>query len=195
MSTDRELYPVGEIRLHRHGALPSFTDAALANVDQITAWSWENLAPVNVHVWDRRLVDGNQAWWTEIQGSRAPRPDVPPAYSYRAFAKQREREIHVLLDETETADSLLWIVLHELTHIALNDARFLRYMFAHEDESAGRDGAFVPGRDDDAAHEALAEEQFCNRVASSFFLGNAPSFDRAWWRARVEAQMAVRLAA
>lgn len=98
-------------------------------------------------------------------------------YAFRAYAGKDYCRIFV--DETETKDSVLWVMLHELAHIALATSPFLFKGYRH----------LTP--DDyhcsDDAHERDPEEQMANEIAMSWMdmLGYGKvSYPRHWWRNR-----------
>ena len=98
-------------------------------------------------------------------------------YAFRAYAGKDYCRIFV--DETETKDSVLWVMLHELAHIALATSPFLFKGYRHltpEDYHCS-----------DNAHERDPEEQMANEIAMSWMdmLGYGKvSYPRHWWRNR-----------
>jgi hypothetical protein len=101
-------------------------------------------------------------------------------YSYRGWCSGNI--IIVLVDETETPDSIRWITFHELVHLSCHDVPFVDNAWNKENKLEGRD---TYEWKDDAGHEADSEEQFCNRVATAYCDGKL--MGRFWWRPRVEA--------
>lgn len=106
----------------------------------------------------------------------------PERYSYRGWCQGWSGVIVVLVDETETPDSIRWITFHELTHFACANVAFIDKAWGRENKLEGRTDY---NWKDDAAHEADSEEQFCNRVATAYCDGKL--MGRFWWRPRVEA--------
>lgn len=107
---------------------------------------------------------------------------VPKPYALRAWARRDLGEAWVYVDATETPESALWLMLHELAHLELRGAGLL-----HAAVQAPRDEGYY---ETDAGHEADPEEQLANLVATSgltLLLGRpiAPVPDRFWWRAQV----------
>jgi hypothetical protein len=124
--------------------------------------------------------------WREDHPGQNP-PGNP--YSFRAYTIGNTTRIFV--DDTETRDSVGWLLLHELAHAVLNGTPHL----ARPLRRLPRPARYAT---DDAAHEAVPEEQVANRVADLLAtrLGGQPGLNRPWWRAqtrkRVDARMAVR---
>jgi hypothetical protein len=114
--------------------------------------------------------------WRETHGAE---PLPAGRYAFRAWA--RGSNIHIVVDETETPQSVVWLLLHELAHTEVSRSRMLQHAF----RSAPRDPAYMTS---DAAHEAAPEEQLANRVADSFArqVGSRPGLHRIWWRRRVD---------
>jgi len=129
---------------------------------------------VNLRLFPRRLV--SSVWKWEKPGSVY---DLRP-YAFRAFA--RNNIISIFDDKTETADSLLWLLLHEIAHIWVTRTPKLRRQFRNRPKPKGY-------LTDDAAHESSPEEQFANMMADQWFheaTGQHGSFHRLWWRKQVE---------
>lgn len=129
---------------------------------------------VNIRLYPRRMVKTVWAW--ERPGSVY---DLRP-YAFRAFA--RKETISIFDDDTETADSLLWLLLHEIAHIWVTRTPKLRRQFRNRPKPKGY-------LTDDAAHESSPEEQFANMMADQWFHEFSKrhgSFHRLWWRKQVE---------
>lgn len=112
--------------------------------------------------------DLEAAWQMSHPGTRPPaRP-----YAFRAWTNGSHAVI--LVDATETRESVLWLLWHELAHqeidVHLPLARALRAVPRPE-------GYLV----DDDAHEAWPEERLANAVANQ---GRGRVLDRRWWRRR-----------
>jgi len=106
-------------------------------------------------------------------------PFPPKKYAFRAFAKGSQ--ITLFDDNTETKESLSWLLLHELAHVMVTRNKKLRIHFRTIDKP---EGYLIS----DAAHESSPEEQFANMMADRWFKEwyNKPgSYHRLWWRKRV----------
>jgi hypothetical protein len=103
----------------------------------------------------------------------------PPGkgHGYRAVA-ERNGTVLLYVDETETKDSVKWLVLHELAHILVTAQPTLAETLRSQPRPSG-----YPK--DDAAHEAVIEEQVANAYAD--LLAPVPGLDRRWWRKRTQA--------
>jgi len=103
----------------------------------------------------------------------------PPGkgHGYRAVA-ERNGKVLLYVDETETKDSVKWLVLHELAHILVTAQPTLAETLRSQPRPSG-----YPK--DDAAHEAVIEEQVANAYAD--LLAPVPGLDRRWWRKRTQA--------
>jgi hypothetical protein len=102
-------------------------------------------------------------------------------YPYRAVA-DRDLTIRIFVDETETPESVKWLMLHELFHA--------RVSATPEVARALRSEPRPPGYPlDDDAHEALLEEQLANEYADMLApaFNTRPGLNRRWWRARTHA--------
>ena len=100
-------------------------------------------------------------------------------YQLRAWALKSRGEAWVFVDETETRDSVLWVLLHELAHLDLVGAGLLQAAV-----TVPRTAAY----DTDEGHEADPEERLANQVATAMLgklTGCARALDRRWWRRRV----------
>ena len=102
-------------------------------------------------------------------------------YLYRAVA-DRNLAIRVLVDETETPESVKWLLLHEMFHARVTATPHV----AKELRSEPRPPGYPL---DDDAHEALMEEQLANEYANLLAprFGTQPGLDRRWWRSRTRA--------
>ena len=135
---------------------------------------------VRVVVYPRRMV--REVWNHEMEG----KPFSMKPYAFRAFA--RGNMIVVFDDKTETKDSLLWLLLHEIAHIFVTRTPKLRRQFRSRSLPSGY-------MTSDSAHESSPEEQFANMMADQWykeFFGHSGSFHRLWWRRRVLNTMAFK---
>jgi hypothetical protein len=113
-------------------------------------------------------------------------PDAPeaPPYAFRAWARPDGR-ITLLVDPTETYESALWLLIHELAHTDLRCAGLVSTSLR---TLHPRDPAYLH---DDGAHEADPEEKLANGVADRVMAhwGLPTGLDRMWWRQRVAPQL------
>jgi len=119
---------------------------------------------------------GVGAVWAREHGGRSGLPEDP--YAFRAWS--REGRAILFVDDTETRDSVLWLLVHELAHLDLPHSRLLR--------AAYRDRVRHPDYlKDDQAHEMDPEEQLANTVADQVLsrFGRPSGLHRLWWRRRV----------
>jgi hypothetical protein len=102
----------------------------------------------------------------------------PGHYAFRAYTK--DKLVRLFVDQTETRDSALWLLVHELAHVAVDSNDLLDLAYS----SFPRPAAY---RTDDRAHEAWPEEQLANNVADQWGqrLGYPAGLNRLWWRKRV----------
>lgn len=136
----------------------------------------ERLSPlftkeVKVEIYPRHLV--SKVWSQD----HCDKPYEKDYYAFRAYAGCDYCKIFV--DETETKDSVLWVMLHELAHIALASSPFLFKAYRH----------LTPPDyfESDEAHESDPEEQMANCMALSWMdmLGYGKvNYPRHWWRQR-----------
>jgi hypothetical protein len=126
---------------------------------------------VRVDYWPRARV---HEVWRRRHGQPLP---VEP-WSFRAWSSGDRATLFV--DETETYESALWLLLHELAHLDLVSSQLLHRAY----RSVKKPPGYLSS---DAAHESHPEEQMANFVAtSSMQLLGHPAFqyDRPWWRRR-----------
>jgi len=100
-------------------------------------------------------------------------------YAFRAYTSKNRAVVFV--DKSESKESALWVILHELAHMELYGSPYLFRAYRS-----------IPMPDDystnDEAHEADPEEQMANLVATQWMgrLGYGErEFRRPWWRRRV----------
>ena len=128
---------------------------------------------IHLSIYPRRMV--REVWNHEMDGKTFDLKE----YAFRAFA--RGNGIVIFDDETETKDSLLWLLLHEVGHIFVTRTPKLRHQF----RSSSKPSGYMTS---DSAHESSPEEQFANMMADGWykeFSGKSGSFHRIWWRNRV----------
>jgi hypothetical protein len=170
-----------------HRDVPEWARAVFTSTTMLNnlAVLWRITMPhVTTHVFHRSEAH-TVAWANEWVLKHNPelKQHAPPYYQ-RGWSSYACREIVLLVDETETPESLAWIFYHELAHIAVDHVPYLAGVFNQEDREAGRT---VYEIGDDHAHEAHSIEQFCNRVATSYA---GACYDRLWWRRRADAAQA-----
>lgn len=115
---------------------------------------------------------------TLVVFTRRPEAPLGKKYPYRAVATPRPgggTRIRIFVDETETKDSVKWLLLHELAHALVSAQPTLAETLRAEPRPAG-----YPHNDD--AHEAVTEERLANAFADR--LAPVPGLDRRWWRKR-----------
>ena len=126
---------------------------------------------VSVSIFPRYLV--SKVWEEDHPGQTYDKD----YYAFRAYAGRDYCKIFV--DETETKDSVLWVMLHELAHISLASTPYLFKAYRH---------LTAPDYfESDEAHENDPEEQMANTVAMAVMdiLGYGKvSYPRYWWRER-----------
>jgi hypothetical protein len=128
--------------------------------------------PASVEYIPRTMVES--VWERDHPGG----DPFPGRYAFRAYT--RGDQVRMFVDSTETPQSALWLLVHELAHIAVDSNDLL--------DLAYRSFPRPPGyRTNDAAHEAWPEEQLANDVADQWGqrLGYPPGLNRLWWRKRV----------
>ena len=109
--------------------------------------------------------------------TRRPEAPLGKKYPYRAVATPRPggTSIRMFVDETETKDSVKWLLLHELAHALVTAQPTLAETLRAEPRPPG-----YPHNDE--AHEAVFEERLANAFADR--LAPVPGLDRRWWRQR-----------
>jgi len=158
------------------GTEPWVPSSAVAMV--LAAWTCRDL---RLCYWPRaRFVE---VWESTHVGPGRDLAAKAKPYAWRGWATREPASIHIFVDETETAASILWLTLHELAHLELACAPLLEQAYRGEPKSESY-------WQDDAAHEARPEEQLANFVADELAprLGSGPGYHRLWWRARVNAK-------
>ena len=129
---------------------------------------------LKIRIFPRRMV--KTVWNHE-------KPDTPwlnKEYAFRAFA--RGSKISLFDDDTETSESLIWLLFHEIAHVCVSRTPKLRNHFRTMKKPQG----YLTS---DAAHESSPEEQFANMMANQWFkefYGKSKSYHRLWWRKQVQ---------
>ena len=176
VSDTTETDPIIEIeKIASHDRLTMFchVDATdwCPNGDTINKLSQFFTKKVNVEIYPRHMVE---TVWSK---DHCDKPYEKDYYAFRAYAGKDYCKIFV--DETETKDSVLWVMLHELAHIALASAPYLFRGYRH----------LTPANyfESDEAHESDPEEKMANEIAVSWMdmLGYGKvCYPRHWWRQR-----------
>lgn len=140
-------------------------------------WAHDSNTPqVVVHVFSRE--EANTMVWHNRWHWRASEQKPALPYAYRAWADYYNARIILIVDETETPESIGWILLHELGHIMVKHNDYLESVLAIENKANGNPNAHL----NDEEHEKCAEELFVNRLATAFV---GQDLNRLWWRVRV----------
>lgn len=128
--------------------------------------------------------DGNDITNDATVAAKYPGDDA-----FRAWCRTSQREIFIFVDECENDDSIIWLIMHELTHIDIHHSNIMNFFLGIQRDQwlknikLSPDDYFSPTMmNRDELHEADPEEQVCNNVASTFLCGK--TYDRAWWRKR-----------
>ena len=102
-------------------------------------------------------------------------PAMPDMAYYQVRAVSRGPEVHILVDETETPESIAWLLAHELTHqlVAVSPAVAAAMADAEPLGEASKAS--------DQYHEDAAEEKLADGIATRLV---GQRLDRAWWRER-----------
>lgn len=108
---------------------------------------------------------------------------------FRAWSEHDTKTIIIFDDETETGDSLFWLLVHELAHLEIRTSKWLLTYTALDCETKkiieglGKPlgGYLKLIRENDDMHESDPEEAFCNRIATAIAGG---FYGRKWWRDR-----------
>lgn len=124
-------------------------------------------------------------WWAQTHPNGSTLPPVPP-YAFRAWCNPSKGEIVILVDRTETPESVTWLTLHELTHQELRRSPLIA-------EALGRVAKPPDYLTSDNAHQSHPEERICDWIATIWYrrLGFAPPWrlDRYWWRRQVRSKV------
>ena len=127
---------------------------------------------VSVDVYHRSQLPG--VWWAKTGRKLTHAP-----HSFRAWSNDGHAVL--LVDGTETPESIVWLLAHELAHIELGRSCLLRRAY----RSIPKPAAYL---DNDDAHEAYPEEGVANQVADQIapLAGGRSGLNRRWWRRRVK---------
>lgn len=174
------------VKLHGRHNLPSWVGFLGDLLDQSHLQHyWSTMGwHADVHVWPRSAM--SPAWFArhylnvECEDSD-PRAQYPGRWGVRAWCCSVRRKIYLLVDDTETEASTLWLACHELGHLALARAPFTRFMLAVERDAIGQPHDYDQA--DDAEHERNPEEVLVNRWATGIV---GSDYSRTWWRRRLE---------
>jgi hypothetical protein len=99
------------------------------------------------------------------------------AWAFRAKAFDHG-DSHVLVDATETPESVAWLMAHELSHqVVFQNPKFRAQL------DARRPRDLDPASD--AFHAVDPQELWCDHQATQIF---GRRLDRAWWRRRTPRQ-------
>lgn len=127
-------------------------------------------------------------WWAWAHPEQPGLPALP-SYAFRAWCVPSKNQVVILVDGTETQNSVTWLVLHELTHRELRRSPFIA-------EALGRSSKPADYLVSDDAHQGHPEERICDWIATLWYarLGYPKPWrlDRRWWRRRVQALRASR---
>lgn len=126
---------------------------------------------VSIQIWPRSMLP--QIW----RQDNGPRPLPGGSHGFRAYT--RDHVVKIFVDPTETRDSILWLLHHELAHVGVTQTPGLVQSLRRAPREPG-----YPSRDD--AHERHPEERHANAVADAWMmrLGRPTGLDRVWWRRR-----------
>lgn len=144
---------------------------------------------VVVHVFSRREAH-TPLWkerWERSASHLQKQHDKP--WAYRGFCEHFHGKIVLIVDDVgvETRDSLQWIFWHELGHMAVSEMDLIDNTFMREDDANRvHEKARELGWNDDIKHEALSEEIFVNRIATSIV---GQDLNRLWFRTRANAYL------
>ena len=132
---------------------------------------------VRVEVWPRTALPS--VWREDNPG----RPLPGGSHGFRAYT--RDHVVKLFVDDTETPDSVLWLLHHELAHVGVTQTPGLVQSLRRTPRPDG-----YPS--DDEAHERHPEERHANAVADAWMtlLHKPTGLDRLWWRKRVQARRA-----
>lgn len=157
----------GEISVYCHADATDWSPSS----DVIKRLSLFFTKEVRVEIYPRYLV--KEVWEKDHCGKEYNKE----YYAFRAYAGKDYCKIFV--DETETKDSALWVLLHELAHISLASAPYMFKGYRHLTPTDYHCS--------DDAHERDPEEKMANEIATSWMdlLGyGMVSYPRPWWRGR-----------
>lgn len=105
--------------------------------------------------------------------------------SYRALTHTKHKKTFIFLNDKETIDSILWVFLHELTHINILHNEYLNKICKTNfnkilvQNNIKTIQEYESKLDDDNFHELFMEEQLANNFATEIIGFN---YNRIWWR-------------
>lgn len=173
------------VRFKFHLRIPKEIRDRLVNfamLQRLKQWFYDGgRRPTTVQIYHRRESE-TLPWMMEFDRYRRNARATEP-YSYRGFCSHDY--IVLLYDETETADSMEWLLYHELGHHVCNQAKMFDQAMEKENKNEGRT---TYEWKDDVGHEADSEERLVNRIANAYMGGR--EYARPWWRPRVTALLA-----
>jgi hypothetical protein len=102
-----------------------------------------------------------------------PFPNKP--YAFRAWNVSENDRIRVFVDETETPESVEWMILHEVGHSHVTHTPALKHL-----RRIPKPANYATS---DEAHASVPEERWCNGFADK--RARVPGLDRLWWRRRM----------
>jgi len=118
--------------------------------------------------------------------------EYPGDNSFRAFYQPVTNEIFIFVDKYENTTSLIWLIIHELTHHAIINNKIL-YQFAifkleeclKEKFNLTLEEYYNNSKLNtlDDVHEENPEKKICNDVANTLM---KECYDLKWWRHRIE---------
>lgn len=150
------------MKVIQHGHMTNAVPEALMYLREMERWA--GFPAYTIELWERQKADTN-IWWDALPRHGDLKYKGP--YSYRAFCDHPTEKIVMLIDDTETVWSIIWVLLHEMTHAALNMNTFLREAMHREEQIE-------------------AEERFCDHIATLYV---TVSYNLAWWRPRVQEKL------
>ena len=163
---------VGRATFHVHeGAEAWAPDSRF--MDRVGTWAWPG---VQIHIHPRN--DIKRIFRRDNRWEHFPKKPFP----FRAWNVSDKDTIRIFVDETETPESVKWMVLHELGHSIVGHTPELRKM-----RKFPKPANYATS---DEAHASVPEEQWCNAFADrqAHAHGTRPGLDRVWWRKRLEAR-------
>ena len=123
--------------------------------------------------------------YKEIFHKKYMKSDWQGNHCYRAITLSKKKKIFVFLNDGETFPSLLWVIVHELTHAQISQNLFLKNILRKNFNTLLRTNNIKTVQEyeqklkDDIFHDSILEEQIANQMATTFIGEN---YDRSWWR-------------
>jgi len=159
-----------------HHAMDAFSESYGASGFSLRVYQGAQAWVPTAHLESLRTHFPNPAWNVHLRprndvGRVLGRPSAP--YAFRAFT--RGADSHIFVDETETPDSIAWLIAHELGHrLVKTKPRLNRVLTGHRPRHLDPQG--------DTFHVQDPEEALCNTIAHRV---TGQRLDRAWWRSRI----------